>query len=90
MRREIPIHSELGTERNDRIQAWALANGVSPRIILMNSVAVVDTEANEVTFTVFQKNEDGTNALDKSNSDWAYLKCTQTVPLLSAPEDHNL
>ena len=90
MKRSIHFQSDLGTERNDNLQAWALANGVSPTDIPITSWAEVDTDANEVTFTVMPRNEDGTKAIDKTTSDWAYLKCTRTVPLQSVPEDHNL
>lgn len=90
MKRSIHFQSDLGTERNENLQAWSRANGVSPEDIPIASWAEVDTDANEITFTVFQRNEDGTKVIDKTTSDWAYLKCPRTVPLLSAPENHNL
>lgn len=88
--REIAIQSEIGTDLNDNIQSWIAANGISPEDVPMSSVAAVDPTANEITFTVFQRDPEGVKVISYRNGQPEYLKCLRTVPLLSAPEDHNL
>lgn len=90
MKREISIQSERGTERNDSLQAWTLANGVSPSSVPASSTAVVDSDAEEITFTVFDLNADGTKIIDYVDGEPTFRKHALTVPLVSAPEDHNL
>ena len=90
MKREISIQSEQGTPLNDSLQAWLTANGISPCATPISAVASVDDEASELTIEQFLLNDDGTKVIDYAYGEPEARKITVTVPLLSAPEDHNL
>ena len=90
MKREISIQSDQGTPLNDNLQAWLTANGISPRATPISAVATVDEDAKELTIEQFVLNDDWTKVIDYPHGEPEARKTTVTVPLLSAPEDHNL
>jgi hypothetical protein len=82
----------LGDEKfkpipNDNLNGWLTANNIDPKSLPINQVVAVYEKY--IVLTVFIFNEDGTKLLNRGG-DAGYLKELRTVPLLSAPEDHNL
>lgn len=79
-----------GTPRNDRLQAWLKANDVNPEDIPAAHPLEVNYEENTLQLVVFHKDAEGNRVLGPKGTDDGYLKLSRLVPLLSAPEDHNL
>ena len=91
MERKISIVSELGTERNNNIQAWAKANEVDPRDIVLASNAIVYPELDLIAFTVFSRDENGQKlTFYRGDAERQGMHETRLVPMLSTPEYHNL
>lgn len=82
----------LGAEKfkpipNENLNGWLVANNIDPASLPVNQVVAVFEKY--IVLTVFIFNEDGSKQLNMGGSA-GYLKELRTVPLLSAPEDHNL
>lgn len=71
-----------------RVMAWCEANGIDPSNVPAEQGALV--EDGRITFVEFVRNEDGVKIIDDGGGDPHYRRVLRTVPLLSAPEDHNL
>lgn len=67
-----------------RVMAWCEANGIDPHNVPAAQEVLI--ENGQITFLEFVRNEDGVIIIDGDS----YAKVLRTVPLVSAPEDHNL
>lgn len=73
---------------NENIVDWIRSNDLEPEEVVGESVAMISDGL--LTVTTFVLNEDGTKVYDKRYGALVARKEFQSVPLLSAPEDHNL
>lgn len=67
--------------------AWMEANGIDPNTVPAAQEVLVDGD--KITFVAFVL-EDGHKVQDPTTSEHRWLKELRTVPLLSAPENHDL
>ncbi|AIX99773.1 hypothetical protein ART_0175 [Arthrobacter sp. PAMC 25486] len=80
----IPLNSQKAP--NADVIAFVAANGIDPNEVIADQLAYIANS--QLTVDVFVRRDDGTKVLDHSGD--RYTRGSLTVPLLSAPENHNL
>jgi hypothetical protein len=82
------INLETPIIPDPKLCAWFEANGIDVHTVPVNQEVLV--EDGNLTFIEFEVDEDGIKLTDEGGWERGYRKRLRTVPLLSAPEDHNI